>query len=76
MVKLCWKKNPYIGTWDSTDGRWEISPAYEPSIRGGSVTRPSYWILKDKTGATESWSDRFLADCKGLAERRTAREAE
>ena len=59
-----WRKNPYTGDWESSDKRWEISPAYEPSLRGGSVSRPSHWIAKDRTGKAESYSVRYLADAK------------
>lgn len=64
MVRITWKKNPYTGDWESSDKRWEISPAYEPSLRGGSVTRPSHWIAKDRTGRRESYSAHLLADAK------------
>lgn len=59
-----WAKNPYTGDWESSDRRWEISPAYEPSLRGGSVSRPSHWIVKDKTGVANPYSVRYLADAK------------
>lgn len=34
----------------SADGRWIVRPAYAPSLRGGSVTRPSAWLVEDTTG--------------------------
>lgn len=35
------------GRYRTDDGRFVIQPAYEPSLRGGSVTRPSYWCWHD-----------------------------
>lgn len=32
-------------------GRFTITPAFAPSLRGGSVTRPSHWIVKDTQSA-------------------------
>lgn len=63
---LTWKKNPYTGDWESSDGRWEISPAYEPSLRGGSVSRPSHWIAKDRTGQVDPFSWRYLSETKSF----------
>lgn len=63
-MKLTWRKNPYTGAWESSDKRWEISPAYEPSLRGGSVSRPSHWIAKDRTGKEAPYSVRYLSEAK------------
>jgi len=62
--KLTWKKNTRTGDWESSNGRWEISPAYEPSIRGGSVSRPSHWIGKDRAGRVGPFSLRYLSEVK------------
>ncbi|MEV7675023.1 hypothetical protein [Streptomyces sp. NPDC088752] len=35
--------------YETTDGRYEVTPAYAPSLRGGSVSRPSDWIVTDRT---------------------------
>ncbi|MCX4799642.1 hypothetical protein OG497_37945 [Streptomyces sp. NBC_01242] len=34
----------------TTDNRFEITPAYSPTLQRGSASRPSYWIVKDTTG--------------------------
>lgn len=69
-----WLKNSLTGEWLSSDGRWSVTPAYEPSIFGGSVTRPSYWVAKDTAGAVAPFQYRYLSDvksaCKGYGSRR------
>ncbi|MFD8656506.1 hypothetical protein, partial [Streptomyces mirabilis] len=37
----------------TTDGRFEITPAYSPTLQRGSASRPSYWVVKDTTGQQE-----------------------
>jgi hypothetical protein len=37
----------------TTDGRYEITPAYSPTLQRGSASRPSYWVVKDTTGKQE-----------------------
>ena len=64
VTQLKWTKNQFTGDWESSDKRWEISPAYEPSIRGGSVSRPTTWRAKDRTGHAETYSVRYLRDAK------------
>ncbi|MER6092527.1 hypothetical protein [Streptomyces bluensis] len=37
----------------TSDGRYEVTPAYSPTHLGGSASRPSYWILTDRQGEFE-----------------------
>jgi hypothetical protein len=48
----------------SSDGRFEVTPAYESSIRGGSVRRPSHWVIKDFTGQLKTCDRSLLADAR------------
>lgn len=59
-----WGRSRRTGSWLSKDGRWIIRPAYKPSARGGSVTRPSHWTVKDTAGLVEPFERRTLADAK------------
>lgn len=45
------RKGQYDGSWYSQDGTIEVRPAYSPSLRGGSVTRPSYYCVIDSQGS-------------------------
>jgi hypothetical protein len=56
----------------SSDGRYKVIPAYEPSIRGGSVSRPSYWIVSDLTGMRADATRRTLTDIRDVINERAA----
>ena len=45
----------------TSDGRYEITPAYSPTHLGGSASRPSYWILKDRQGQFEARTELTLS---------------
>lgn len=66
---LVWRRNDRTGVWESQDGRWEVCPAHSPSGRGGSVIRPSYWVVKDGAGLVDTFDRQALADaweaCRG-----------
>lgn len=67
-MRKSWHRNPRTGSWISPDGRWVIRPAYESSIRGGSVSRPSYWVCKDTHGVVPTFDRRYLSDAKSYAD--------
>ncbi len=50
------RKGQYDSSWYSQDGSIEVRPAYGPSIRGGSVTRPSHWVVISTEGTREAGS--------------------
>lgn len=47
------RKGQYDNAWYSQDGTIEVRPAYSPSLRGGSVTRPSYYCVIDSQGTPQ-----------------------
>jgi hypothetical protein len=38
----------------TTDGRYEVTPAYSPTLQRGSAARPSFWVVKDTTGVQKA----------------------
>jgi hypothetical protein len=67
------RKGQYDGSWYSQDGTIEVRPAYGPSLRGGSVTRPSYYCVIDGQGQgqrTASDLDRARWIVAGMLARR------
>lgn len=45
-----YRRGQYDSSWYSQDGTIKVTPAYGPSLRGGSVTRPSYYCVTDAHG--------------------------
>ncbi|EST18066.1 hypothetical protein [Streptomyces roseochromogenus] len=54
----------------TSDGRYEVTPVYGPSIRGGDVTRPTEWCLKDRKGEYEPRYRPFLSDIRDILKER------
>ncbi|MFE6000403.1 hypothetical protein ACFQ6C_26640 [Streptomyces sp. NPDC056454] len=36
-------------TYVTSDDRYTVVPAYSPTLQGGSASRPSYWVVKDRS---------------------------
>ncbi|MFE9993460.1 hypothetical protein [Streptomyces avermitilis] len=45
----------------TSDGRYEVTPAYAPTLQRGSASRPTDWIVKDLTGREKSRSYGLLS---------------
>lgn len=48
------------------DWRYTVVPYFSPSLRGGSVTRPSGWLVQDHGGHYPIRDVRTLADAREL----------
>jgi hypothetical protein len=54
----------------TSDGRYEITPLYGLSIRGGSVSRPTGWRLKDRQGEYENRYELSLSRIREILKER------
>lgn len=58
------QRDPHSDDYVTPDGRFTVTPLYEPSVRGGKVSRPSHWLVKDKQKPGEAETYPFLADVR------------
>lgn len=56
--------------YETKDGRYRVYPAFSPSLWGGSVSRPSYWLVEDQRGEYELTQRLHLADIRDLLKAR------
>jgi hypothetical protein len=54
----------------TSDGRYEVIPAYSPTHMGGSASRPSYWILTDREGECETRTELTLSRIRDILKER------
>lgn len=60
------RRQKYVNGYITSDGRYEISPVFGSSIRGGDVTRPTGWCLKDRQGGFSPVYRPLLADIRDI----------
>lgn len=54
----------------TSDGRYEVEPVYGSSIRGGDVSRPTEWCLKDRQGEYKPRYRPLLSDIRDVLKER------
>jgi hypothetical protein len=54
----------------TSDGRYKVTPHYAPSLRGGSVSRPTWWTLTDLHGEHPDRERPLLSDIRDILKER------
>lgn len=60
----------WFNGYTTSNGRYEIIALYGLSIRGGSVTRPTDWTLRDLHGEYEDRTRPLLSDIRDILKER------
>lgn len=64
------RRNKGTNGYVTSDGRYKVEPVYGSSIRGGDVTRPTGWCLKDRQDEYEPRYRPLLADIRDILKER------
>lgn len=63
-------RQKHVNGYVTSDGRYDATPVFGSSIRGGDVARPTGWCLKDRQGQFSPTYRPLLSDIRDILKER------